>query len=50
MVISVLFNTRQDLVGEYKVLGYDLAGDQQSLGADGPGMEGEMVFAAALWW
>ena len=39
----------QDLVGEDKVLEYDLAGDQQSLGGDGPRVGGEMTFAAALW-
>lgn len=38
----------QDLVGEDKALGYDLAGDQQSLGGDGPRVGGEMTFAAAL--
>lgn len=50
MVISILFITTQDLVGEDKVLEYDLAGDQQSLGGDGPRVGGEMTFAAALWW
>lgn len=49
MVTSILFITMQDLVGEDKVLEYDLAGDQQSPGGDGPRVGGEMTFAAALW-
>lgn len=48
MVISILFITRQDLVGEDKLLQCDLAGDQQSLG-EGPAVGGEIAFAAALW-
>lgn len=47
-VISILFITRQDLVGEDKLLQCDLAGDQQSLG-EGPAVGGEIAFAAALW-
>lgn len=48
VVISILFITRQDLVGEDKLLQYDLAGNQQSL-REGPAVGGEMAFAAALW-
>lgn len=48
VVISILFITRQDLVGEDKLLEYDLAGSQQGLG-EGPTVGGEMTFAAALW-
>lgn len=49
VVISMLFITMQDLVGEDKVLEYDLAGDQQSLGGDEPRVGREMAFAAAFW-
>lgn len=49
VITSMLFIAMQDLVGEDKVLEYDLAGDQQSLGGDGPRVGGEMTFAAALW-
>lgn len=49
MVISILFIAMQDLVGEDKQLEYDLAGDQQNPGEDGPREGGEMTFAAALW-
>lgn len=44
----MLFIAMQDLVGEDKVLEYDLAGDQQSLGGDGLRAGGEMTFAAVL--
>ena len=49
VVISMLFIAMQGLVGEDRVLGYDLAGDQRTLGGDGPRVGGEMTFAAALW-
>lgn len=48
VVISTLFIAMQDLVGEDKQLGYDLAGGQQNP-EDGPSEGGEMTFTAALW-